>query len=190
MPKSYGIKETKDILAYGEALATHLLEKKEDGVITVKEALEAFHESRKEMHQACVGAWNVPFELGDLTEEESKELREYAMVVFGKFLELFGPNPSPQQRGLLGSAAGIKETMEVLQFLQNFGDCLIEAKKDGKITCQEALEAFKRTQNDFFSATWGSWVIPGELADLDEYEARTLSEKVTLVALRWIDIFK
>lgn len=187
---AYTIEQTKDVLAFGEAVADELTKANADGIITVAEALAAFHNCRKQLLVACFGAWEIPFELGDLTEAERTELRDFATRVFSKFIALFYPLP-PATRSLatVGAAAGVRETMDVLQFFSSFGDCLIEAKKDGKITVKEVVEAFKKSQNDFFNAAWGSWIIPAELADLDETEARMLSEKVSQIVTKWLDIF-
>jgi len=190
MADSYGIQQTKDILNYGNAVADELIKAKADGVITVAEAVMAFHNTRKELLIACFGAWAVPYEMGDLTEAEAAELRDQATQVFSKFISLFYPFPTPTRAlATLGAGSGIRETMEVLQFFSAFGDCLIEAKKDGKITVQEVIDSFKKTQNDFFNAAWNAWMIPIELKDLDETEARMLSEKVAQVATKWIEIF-
>lgn len=185
-----GIEETKDILEFGDKLADELLKAKEDGVITVKESLEAFKTCRKEFVHACDKLWCVPKELADLNSAEANELKEFATKVFGKYIALFAPMP-PALR-VLAAASGkfdVKETVEVLQFLSSFADALIEARKDGKVTVLEILEIVKRTQNDFFNAAWDAWMIPLELQDLDEYEARMLSEKITAVATKWITIF-
>jgi hypothetical protein len=190
MPKTFGIEQTKDVLEFGDKLADELTKAKSDGVISAAEALAAFHASRKELVLACVGACQIPHEMGDLTAEEANELRELASKVFAKFIGLFGPFPVPTRAlATLGAGIGIRETNEVLQFLSGFADCLAEAKKDGKITVPELISAFKKSQNDFFNAAWDSWLIPAELSELDETEARMLSEKTTQVITKYLDIF-
>lgn len=88
----YGIEESKEIIAYVDAIADKLVEAKAgDGKIDGGEIAATLAATAPEGVKAVWGSWEAPKELGDLTEEERKELLDSTFPVILKIFGLFIP---------------------------------------------------------------------------------------------------
>ncbi len=93
------ITETTDILVAADKVLKELKEhKSDDGKLDTLEIVTALKDSSMALMQAAWGSWNVPKEMGDLSEEEAKKLLGIAIPVVWGFVELFMPEEAKKEQ--------------------------------------------------------------------------------------------
>ena len=87
---SFGINETKNIIALADHLANKMKEALDaDGAIDRSDIIDAIIGEPSVVFKAIWGAWDIQAELEDLQEEEVKELLEQCLPIIKKMTELF-----------------------------------------------------------------------------------------------------
>jgi len=88
----YPIDDSLDVIKYAGAVVKGLAEAKaDDGKIDSGEVIGVATATLPEATSAVIGSWNVPKELGELSDQEKNQLLAAGMPVILELVKLFAP---------------------------------------------------------------------------------------------------